>query len=165
MKNSNVAKNYEELLKLVTSRAVEGMRKYSDIAQQAFSEGVHDKMYERQLWFEDDFHRPDGITSGKNVISHYRDNGKVRRMEIMDITRPAPSLTGSSIVPDDPTMFFRWINEGEWFDIFNWLSVGAPPFDKDQFYRAPIKILPAARDEVSKSKFIDRVGRYIEKGK
>lgn len=62
-----------------------------------------------------------GIEDGNNIISSKIGKGKIM---VMNIARNDDSVYGYTVVADSWTMFSRWINDGEWMDLGEFIRTG-----------------------------------------
>lgn len=159
---AKVAKTYTELLNNFAQRAEEAIKVYTPEIEGIFNQVLQDEFQKNGS--DTYIHRADGLLSGKNIESEITARGKSRGIFIWDETKPGKSIFNTALTSDGTTMFFEWINDGQWFDVYRWMNSGFPE-DKENFYRTAIPLIDPIFNELRYNKIPQKLVNYIKTGK
>lgn len=155
------ANNYKELVSQFAIKAAQALESVSSDLEDQFTSSIRRKF--DQEGSHSYVHRLHGLYSGDNVhskIQHYQKKGEIL---LWDDTRPAFSWFGTRIRSRSDTLLMKWINEGLWLDVYDWIEAGRPD-DLEPYRRPAIHLLSAIKQDIAKRDDIfNNIVSYIEK--
>lgn len=140
------ANNYRELIEQFSKVAAQALETVSEDMENQFTETVQEKF--DQEGSRTYGHRGRGMYSGNNVHHNVRQFQTKAEIMLYDNTKPAFSWFGTRIRSKSDTLLMKWINEGLWLDVYDWIEAGRPS-DIEPFRRPAIKLLPAIKEDIA----------------
>ena len=141
------ANNYKDLIAQFAQAAAQALDKVSEDMEDQFTSTIQRKFdQEGSRTYR---HRYKGMYSGHNMHHNIKQYQKKAEIMLYDNTRPAFSWFGTRIHSRSDTLLMKWINEGLWLDVYDWIEAGRPS-DIEPFRRPAIKLLPAIKEDIAK---------------
>ena len=158
---AQVAQTYSELLQLFAAKAEKALNRFSPEIEAVFTQTIQN-IFQRDgsIYYA---HRGNGLLSGTNRKSEIYKKGNQRIIALWDETPPRKSIFKNEIYSGSKTLFFQWINDGQWFDIYPWIAAGFPE-DKENYYREAMPLTETIISELKYDKIPQRLVKYINTG-